>query len=688
MLTKRVMACRMLLGAVRLLCSLAFFVIPGGLCGAPLEKSASPKSKEGPVKDTITLEDGKTLVGILHDVTEKNVILDVDGEKKTFPRKKVKEIQRGAEKTLFTFFDKKLGDYSAAKDAKSLKKLADWCTKRGLMPERRRALRELVLFDPNDADARTELGHILHEGNWLDEDAIDAKLKEGFELVDGQLVKPTSTVVKKEAEPPAYKMLERKKLTSSERDRIERERKDRLRDAEKFLAQKQREYEGVAWEKRHSIKTRHFEVQCNSTEKVAQAYSKLVEIIRAKLAEMFPSRIYRNARSAVFIYASQEDFMAQDRLGRWMGRGLGGYYRPDNQSISTYHGTFGFTGTTFGVLCHEGTHYYQGLVLKDFDNIPIWLVEGLAVYFGDGSIFDPKTAKIEVGKIPRDRLAHIQEKMLMKRQEAVEKLVALTRESGGFGGSQYADAWALIYFLVNSGDKGKTLLTAYWAIGLERLLTKKDFVGLAEKYFGSIEELEKQYVDYVLKIEMPPSGKVVGDYFVSDIFQFDFKAPSEEWQFFDDREDKKLLVGLLYPNTSAEIRVYYENNLENLKREKFFDKYMGFAKKHFKDFEHQEVKIGNLPGYRVKYLDENPGEIRISDLSDLLEIDIDDRGGVSLKKKAKAQQGPREVVKFLLIQEDGIVTIDCSTKKGEGEKFAEVFSKVNENFTLMLTRRW
>jgi hypothetical protein len=323
--------------------------------------------------------------------------------------------------------------------------------------------------------------------------------------------------------------------------------------------------------------------------------------------------------------------------------------------------------TTFSVLCHEGTHYYQGLVLKNFSNIPIWLVEGMAVYFGDGSIFDPKKGTIKVGLIPRDRLAHIQDKMARKAHTPVKKLVTMTRRR--FSGSHYADAWSLIYFLVKSSKKGEALMTAYWSLGLERQLNKDDFLTLAKTVYGSVEELEKQYVEYILALDVPSAGKVVGDYFVSDIFQFDFKAPSDDWVFFEDPEEKRMLVGLYLPRSSAEIRIYYDNNMQKLPSEEYLQKYIEAIQTHHKNLEHEPVKISNLDGYRLEYTQRKKRS----------------RG----KKTGKNRKTSlRAYVGYLLIQTDGVVTIQCSSRKRERSQFAKVFDTVNELFTLSLTRRW
>jgi hypothetical protein len=504
----------------------------------------------------------------------------------------------------------------------------------------------------------------------------------------------TTSVKEPGALPKSYRVFERKKLSASERRTLEKERADRIKSAEKFLRDRQKEYDGIPWENRHILKTQHFEIHCNSTLNVAKAYGALMELIRSKLLGIFKSKIQRNLRAPVFIYASQDEFMGRDQLGRFGGRGLGGYYNPTTQAITTYHGTFGFTGTTFGVLSHEGTHYFQGLVLKDFDNIPMWLIEGLAVYVGDGSTFDPKTKKMEVGKIPRDRLAHIQEKILHKRHTPIEKLVNMTRGIGGFTGSHYADSWALIYYLVNSGEKGKKLLSDYWAIGLDRLLKKKDFLDLAVKYYGGVKDLEVQYIEYILGLEMPPAGRVVGDYFQSDTFQFDFRAPDDGWVFFEDRDDKMCLFGLVDPGSSAEVRVYYVSNLYAADSKTYFGAYLRMAEASFKDVKHEEVKVSGLGGYKLTY---SAPSRKAADFVPGPEIDPARQGTAPAAPrpvtKAKGKEPDdkadwRDVVEFKLIQVDGVVTIVCSAPRGEGPRFAGVFGRMNDNFTLTFTRRW
>ena len=486
--------------------------------------------------------------------------------------------------------------------------------------------------------------------------------------------------------PKSYRLLERRELSAKERRKLEKQIDERLRRARAARESKDLEYEGVEWLERHKIRTRHFEVHCNSTYRVAKLYGDLMEIIRYELSKMFHSPIVRVQRAPVFIYKSQEEFLEQDDYGRWGGRGLGGYYIPPSQKIVAFHGTFGFTGTTFSVLCHEGTHYYEGLVLKDFRNVPIWLIEGLAVYFGDGSTFDPRKKKIRVGQIPRDRLVHIQEKMDAGRHTDVKTLVNMKRYGRKpFTGSHYADAWALIYFLVNSGDSGKSLLKAYWSTGIKRPLKAADFEALARKYFGSIDELDAEYVKYISSLELPAAGRIEGDYFITDRFRFMVKAPSSEWRFFTDTDDKSMLIGMLRPGSDVEIRIYYDNNQLNQEPDPYMKAYMRVLGRYDGVKGPRKTQLGGLDAFMVRYTDDGEDPDKFS-------IDISDDGEVTVtttkKKKKKRFKGPRDVHEYKLVQIDGVASIRCSTPEGDRSKHQKVFEEVRASFVLDPTRRW
>lgn len=684
----------MVLPVISLLFCLATTVPPSRLVAQD-----TPPTENTPVEsypDAITVSGQRLECKILDRDNDLIVVRTSEG-KRFLSASKIQLIERNPNEKALRVFKKYEGK---AKTATDWQKLINFCKKNDLTPEYRHSLRKVLQLEPENSEARLGLGQARYQDKWLSEKETEEKLQSGYVVTKTDLVRkePPATPVgrtevkKKTEKPSSIRSIKSAKLSKIEARKIEKERKESRENAEKYRKKLDRERIPRSW---NEYKTKNFIVLCNSSPEVTRKYAAIMEIIREQLGKMFKSRVLRGTRAPVRIYASQDDFLLNDRYGLWGGRGLGGYYTPSNQGITTYHGTFGFTGTTFSVLAHEGTHYYEGLVLKGgFENLPIWLIEGLAVYFGDGSKFHPDKKKIEIGLIPRDRLSHLQEKMLIKRHTPIQGLVALSRSSG-FSGSHYADAWGLIYFLVNHPSKdGQKLLQKYWAMGMERRLTVFDFVKLVERYFTSVEEMEKQYVAYILGLKSPPAGTVKGDYFICDTFQFEFKSPGDPWEYFEDEEDKNLLIGMLKPGSSAQIRIYYENNRNNQKSDVYFRNYLRVAN-YFENLKHEKVKIGGLDGYKLTYTDSK----KKSSFQRQLELIRKGAGGVNLpggndpgKKKPgedeKKKETPKEVVKFMLIQIDGVASIKCTVEKAELEQFKELFDSINNNFSLILSRRW
>ena len=668
------------------------WVALGAQEGEKTEKTADPGS------DRLQFG-GEEVVGRLLDITDATVVIETAAGKRLLDAGRVSGIERDIDEAALTKYEKFWKKFDAEGDGKKWKNLARFARKNGLWPEYRKALRRLLEFEPDNAGAHKGLGKALLDGKWLTEAEVEEKKLEGYVIAAGKLEKRKRTAVADDKDlPKNIRILERVELSDKERKSLERKRKEEAEIAEKFRKKVEKERRARAeW---NEYRTDNFLIQCNSTAELTQRYGVIMELIRGKLAKMFRSKIRRKQRAPVKIYANQEAFMSDDMFGRWGGRGLGGYYMPHNQMIVTYHGTFGFTGTTFGVLAHEGTHYFQGLVLQDFDNLPIWLVEGLAVYFGDGSRFDPSAKKgrrIRTGLIPRDRLTHLQEKMLKKRHTKVSKLISLTRRNG-FSGSHYADAWGVIYFLVNSGSDGEKFLQKYWGVGLNKRIQKQHFTELAEKYFGSMEELEKRYVKYILSLDPPPAGRIVGEYFVSDDFQLEFAAPGTRWKFFEDKDDKKLLVGLLEPSTTGRIKIYYENNMEGLEPDDFIDAWKQRWDYSYEDIDVDKHEIAGLPGYKATYIDtgreENFGvSIRMVNGRVVVEKededddeDDDDDDDEDDEEPEKPQ--PRRCVRYLLVQKDGVASIECSAEEADFAQHAELFDEVWANLRLISSRRW
>jgi hypothetical protein len=99
----------------------------------------------------------------------------------------------------------------------------------------------------------------------------------------------------------------------------------------------------------------------------------------------------------------------------------------------------------------------------------------------------------------------------------------------------------------------------------------------------------------------------------------------------------------------------------------------------------ESVRISNLEGYRISYREE---EKPPAGAGKKKEAEKKEAAAPETKVEKAKPKEPKQVISFLLIQVDGVVTIKGLAKVIEIEGFRNVLEKANENFTMCLTRRW
>lgn len=151
------------------------------------------------------------------------------------------------------------------------------------------------------------------------------------------------------------------------------------------------------------------------------------------------------------------------------------------------------------VTIHEATHqlaYNCGIHNRYYRN-PVWLVEGLAVYFEATS----QSYRDKPGEVHPQRLERFLQSI--QTSDAIP-LGALITQDGLFNTQDpraevaYASAWALFYYLV--WQKQETLFDYMYDLSLrmsgepyEPAERKKDF----ESYFGDMDQLEAHWYSYM-----------------------------------------------------------------------------------------------------------------------------------------------------------------------------------------------
>ncbi len=542
--------------------------------------SVDAKQEPNAVQDedaVIVLKDGTEVTGKIAKEDDVAVyVRSVFGTQKIL-RSKIKEIRRG-KSPLRDEFETRFTEGVKRKSARLLNELGQWAGEKGLAVEAIRAFEKVIELDSEDATAREALGHARLDGKWIDAKRVRELLGQGY-VRDGMDLKPGT----KTADPERGRTGVSKKaaralsilgaLDPAETKKRDAERRSRatsfLAKFDKYMKRKRAEHQGVSWSSRHKVSTSRYNMNCDVApdSKVARVYAWVMDDLYRALSQRIKGKDQHRVKSPVFIYKTHEEFMEETG----MPAGVGGFFRRDTGEIRAYHGTFGSTGTTFAVLAHEGTHQFQKLKLPQMGNMPQWLTEGMAVYYGDGSRLDQRRKKIITSLIPRDRLLHLQDKIASGRQTDLKTLVRIP--DGRLDGSNYADAWSLCYFLFDGPnlDDGRKFIGRYWMAAKERKILYSDFTALADRYFGGMKKMEAEWTEYTKGLIPEPVGAIRGDRIESYDFKFNWNRTNEGWQWKTGKLDNDALIALEIPKTGVECRLAMRSKPYRQSNEEFGD---------------------------------------------------------------------------------------------------------------------
>ena len=109
------------------------------------------------------------------------------------------------------------------------------------------------------------------------------------------------------------------------------------------------------------------------------------------------------------------------------------------------------TDYAWQVVQHEGFHQFARAVIRG--QIPVWVNEGLAEYFGQ-AVFTGDG--FVVGVVPPRRLARLKKEIQARQLKSFREMMAMSRSqwSGRIAIGNYDQAWSMIHFLVHA-ENGK-----------------------------------------------------------------------------------------------------------------------------------------------------------------------------------------------------------------------------------------
>lgn len=204
------------------------------------------------------------------------------------------------------------------------------------------------------------------------------------------------------------------------------------------------------------------------------------------------------------VFADRESFQqyAKDELGNAVA-GVIGYYNLETNRMTTYN--MPNAERNVATIIHEATHqlaYNSGLQKRFADN-PMWVSEGLAVFFEAPDFNSPRGWRT----IGRTNIVNLQRFHRYLRNRPEDSLMTLLSDDSRFrrGATTtdaYAEAWALNYFLLKTRRNEYVEYLQRLSKG-ERLqaCSPRDRLEMFEDAIGmTLEDLEPQFLSFMRRV--------------------------------------------------------------------------------------------------------------------------------------------------------------------------------------------
>lgn len=470
--------------------------------------------------DTIHKKDGGKLRGKIIEENKAWVKIKAYGSVYKVLRDDILKVERDGDiRQEYKKRAKKLKDW----DEKGWLKLGEWCQEKELGPEAIDCFYKVIGANPDNADARWELGHRRLKGKWVPaREYYEAKgyvryngvwvtkedkakyeqglLKDGQEWVSkeeylkrlekrkkkGVLSGGLGSTPTPEPEPepaPSSKKKRRRQAPFGgfRNPGFGAPRQDQPETPEERKARVAQKKAAGGWATTHM--STYYNFFSNGPMKETKAYAAAMDKACVTFKKIFNYKKDIVRSFPIFMYANQQEFGS--KTGK--GQGVGGFYTSDGRIVS-FH-----SRRAQSTLFHEGTHQFQGLALgRNMWSAKIWFIEGLATYFEGSKV---RKKDIDTSPIPKDRLASV--KRAINSGTYVKLKTLIRMEQREFGAVHYAHAWSLIYFFVNGTKGGRKRFQKYF----EGVKEGREGIALFEECFDKpIDEIEKYWIDFVKKM--------------------------------------------------------------------------------------------------------------------------------------------------------------------------------------------
>ena len=220
--------------------------------------------------------------------------------------------------------------------------------------------------------------------------------------------------------------------------------------------------------------------------KMAEEYKKRTEGFSGTIGHKFP----------FFLFRSIDDYHAAGGM-----KGTAGVFDPNTDTLMAYAGDK-TNSYTWNVIQHEGFHQFARGVIGG--ELPIWVNEGLAEYFGEAIFTGDGYIS---GYIPPKRLSHIKKQIESKKFHPIQDMMLMThaRWNQEMSGENYDQAWTMVHFLAHA-ENGK--YQGAFVNFMRAIATGQKWDTAWLNAFGSAEGFEKKWSAWWLGLDDNPTADV------------------------------------------------------------------------------------------------------------------------------------------------------------------------------------
>jgi Tfp pilus assembly protein PilF len=239
------------------------------------------------------------------------------------------------------------------------------------------------------------------------------------------------------------------------------------------------------------VRSPNFTVISNAGEKEARTIAGQFEQIREVFHNAFPKLRVDLGKPVIIFAVKNEDTMKSLLPAFWEVKGHthpGGLYQPAEEKHFVVVRTDIEGPNPYEVVYHEYTHALMNINFRD---LPLWLNEGIAEFFGNSTIHDNY---VEIGKIAPYHLQILQQLKLIP----IPTLLQADHSSPYYNENNraslfYAESWAIVHYLEMDPEARKRnllrdFLVAYDASG--------SYIEAAQKSFGDLNKFAQKMEAY------------------------------------------------------------------------------------------------------------------------------------------------------------------------------------------------